>query len=276
MSGHTCPSHVEGSASCYTRHGCRCTPCATANRRMKKRSRAGLTDKVEAAPVRQHIRELVDAGWSCDAIGKAAGLSHNHIRYILTTAKRTRWTIAAAILAVTVPGTGLVDATGPVRRIRALVARGWAMSEMSLRLGQHQAAVHHWSRRSVVILATARAIRGLYDELWDQDPPEVTQSQRMAANRNRNLARRQGWAPPMAWDDDTIDDPSAAADMGAVIVRTKGQPIEYLIEDVQWLAGQGLTLDGIAARLGRKPRNVATQLRRAGRADLVQLIRAAA
>ncbi|MGO5480449.1 hypothetical protein ACTQVS_09920, partial [Anaerovoracaceae bacterium HCP3S3_H6] len=29
------------------------------------------------------------------------------------------------------------------------------------------------------------------------------------STRVRNYAERQGWAPPAAWDDDTIDDPTA-------------------------------------------------------------------
>jgi hypothetical protein len=47
----------------------------------------------------------------------------------------------------------------------------------------------------------------LYDELWDQPPPESTGAQRRAAAAARNRAARNGWPAPMGLDDGQIDDP---------------------------------------------------------------------
>lgn len=52
------------------------------------------------------------------------------------------------------------------------------------------------------------AVRGLYEQMWDQGPPERTPGERAAASAARHRAAREGWPPPMALDDDRLDDPS--------------------------------------------------------------------
>jgi hypothetical protein len=72
------------------------------------------------------------------------------------------------------------------------------------------------------------------------------------------LARDVGWAPPMAWDDDTIDDPAVLCPepgwrRGSALGR---QPMNYradLIEDIEFLRENGYrnaTSAHLAVRLG--------------------------
>lgn len=98
-----------------------------------------------------------------------------------------------------------VDSIGTARRLQALATGGWDCYTLADRLGLKRQYVHvlrqHKARK--VTPATAAKVSAIYDELWDV-PRAAGQ-----ANRTRNYARRNGWAPPLAWDDDTIDDPTA-------------------------------------------------------------------
>jgi hypothetical protein len=86
------------------------------------------------------------------------------------------------------------------RKIQALVAAGWPMRELGLRLGRNEDFARKLLRHRHVFLSTAVAIDRLYTQLNNLPGP---------SNRARVLAVGWGWAPPIAWDDDTIDDPDA-------------------------------------------------------------------
>jgi hypothetical protein len=61
--------------------------------------------------------------------------------------------------------------------------------------------------------------------------------------KTRKLAEAEGWAPPLAWDDDTIDDPQAMPQLDAVEpVVTEGGNVA-----ARWLMGESVIL-GVADR----------------------------
>lgn len=95
-----------------------------------------------------------------------------------------------------------VDALGTVRRIRALHCLGWSQRALAERLGVSAGRVGHMTiaKYPRVNIDTATKVAALYEELCMTLPPETQFTRRM-----RNYARKQGWAPPLAWDD--IDDP---------------------------------------------------------------------
>jgi hypothetical protein len=49
----------------------------------------------------------------------------------------------------------------------------------------------------------------VYDQLWDKEPPRGTRYERSNATAASRWAKSNGWVPPLAWDDDTIDNPDA-------------------------------------------------------------------
>lgn len=101
-----------------------------------------------------------------------------------------------------------VPVLGTQRRVQALAAIGWSAAEVSRRAGYDRSHVSLIVRRSVVLTATADRIREIYDELSMQLPPERTKTEKIDATRARRLARANGWAPPLAYDEGRIDDPS--------------------------------------------------------------------
>lgn len=266
---HTCEKHPPGSPACYKVHACRCTDCGRAANRRKKQTAAGLHDLVDATKARDHIRHLLDCGYTHSGIAQAAGLQRSHILWIADHARRSRPHVLDAILAVGTP-CGQQDGTGTRRRVQALIACGWNVTALAQRLGTSNHALGQRLRLGDrVHVDTAAKVRALYDELWDVPPPAGTQWERMSATRSRLMAERNGWAPPLAWDDGYgphgIDNPAATPDLGDRVRRPN-----RIIHDseVEWLAEAGESLATIADRLGVTPESVKTALDRHGRRDL--------
>lgn len=144
-----------------------------------------------------------------------------------------------------------LPATGTRRRLQALAALGWPSAEIAARLGVSDAAViARTSSSRTVDRTNAARIRRVYDELsMTVGPSSIT--------RKRALAK--GWVPPLAWDDDSIDDPSAEP-QGVGYMRT---PVADTIRELQDL---GLDLNQIADRLRVTKNAVELALSRARRA----------
>lgn len=99
---------------------------------------------------------------------------------------------------------------GARRRIEALQRLGWSMRELSRMLDCHP------DRLSVLFLTQTgisprnhQRVAALYDELWDRPAPQRTKGERISARRAMNRAADLDYAPPLAWNDDEIDDPAA-------------------------------------------------------------------
>lgn len=103
----------------------------------------------------------------------------------------------------------LVDATGTIRRMRALRRLGWSSAAIAKRAGRSKQWAQGLTRNRKVSRATAKTIRTLCDELSMSIPPARTRGELASMVRARKHAERQGWPAPLAWDDDTIDDPAA-------------------------------------------------------------------
>ncbi|MEV8027634.1 hypothetical protein [Cellulosimicrobium funkei] len=214
---HEHAQHEHGTRACYAFDDCRCIPCTTANSEyeaQRTRDRAyGHTAFVDAREAVQHVRELTRAGLGSRRIAELAGVSRSTLATLLRgTRTATRQSIVDKLLAVPMPTVddlapgATTDATGTTRRVRALVAHGWSITALADRTGIDRQALDtaaNASRRSVLV-STARAVREVYDELWAAPVPE-------SPGKTRALirARDEGWPPPLAWDDDEIDDASA-------------------------------------------------------------------
>ena len=197
---------------------------------MTTRAPGHLGSYVLAQPVRDYIRDtLMPARVGLPRIAQLAGVPYATLGHLVygspgsgrAPSWRIREGIAARVLAVTpspaAPAdSALVDATGTRRRAQALIA--WGHTERRIvplvpmersRLGQ--------VIRGQVTMVTARVDRGMraaYDQLWDQPPRSATAQDRRIATLARARAKARGWPVPMAWDDDTIDDPATPVPTG--------------------------------------------------------------
>lgn len=132
----------------------------------------------------------------------------------------------------------LLDGTGTRRRMRALAVRGWTYGDLAARVGSTHRAVQKIGQgcHPRVRVVTAEAVKRVYAELCMTPGPSAGA---------RRYAARQGWVSPLAWDDDTIDDPDATPELGKRRARRR----QDIAEDARFLAGTGMTSRGIAARL---------------------------
>lgn len=87
------------------------------------------------------------------------------------------------------------------------MAIGWSQSKLAARIGCTQGTLSRLMVEPLTFAAIVRQVRAVYDELWDQLPPEEGWRDKIAASRARNHAQAMGWHPPLAWDDDLLDTP---------------------------------------------------------------------
>lgn len=228
---HKVAAHTHATYACYVLDTCRCTPCSAANATYeanRKRLQAyGRFDAfIDAAPARTHLRALSAAGMGWKRVAHLAGLPTSNVYPILWGRRdrrggapraRARRTLVEAILAVPMPTLdylapgALTDSTGTRRRIQALVTRGWSVKRIASAATPplDRQPLDHALTHPTVIVRTALAVRAVYDDLWDQAPPTITTGDKIATARSLHRAEAAGWVPPLAWDDDTIDDPTA-------------------------------------------------------------------
>jgi len=248
--------------------GCRCDDCRAANRAAaSRRDRQILYGRwqpyVDAEPAREHLRALSAAGIGWKRAAELAGLSTSAVSKLLyggpgerPPSRRIRPQTAGAILAVK-PSAGqlapgaLTGITGTRRRLQALVATGWSQARLAGELGLTGANFGAMMRCDQVTAGTARAVSELYDRLWNQSPPGHDQRTRIAASRARNYAAARGWVPPLAWDDDVIDDPDGRpADGWKRRARSKRRSAELAEDAGELIRQEGYTREHAAARLG--------------------------
>lgn len=172
---------------------------------------------VDGNAAKAHLQRLVDAGFSLQLLSVLTG-SHRLVMQRLhahpggeklVVDRRTM----AALLTVDpesihtiyeiAPDDTHVSGVGSRRRLRALVAAGWTQRELARmcqwtpeNLGQF---INHPDRG--LAAASARRIAAVFTEL--QLHPGGT------STKSRRLAQRRGWAPPLAWEEDSIDDPAS-------------------------------------------------------------------
>lgn len=218
----------HGTRARYVKDKCHCAECKAANtayhaawsrRNLERQWGARPPALVDAEPARQHVHALMEAGCGYKRVAVLAGVTPGVIAKLLYGARhrgqgpssRIRPATERKLLAVKADiadGTK-VDATGTRRRLQALMSLGWSASELGRRIGVLPSNMHYPLHGEQVTAARARSIRHLYDDLWDQHPVPRNRQHAACITRATSAARRLGWAPPAAWDDDAIDDPAA-------------------------------------------------------------------
>ena len=259
MPAKTSPAH--GTRACYLR-GCRRPECGDAHYRYMARYRLdrhrGNTRRinVNATPALERTNQLLAAGWNHRQIAEAAGTSRRAISDLVTgKLEAIHQDTARGILAVPVgPAPAprqYTEATGTMRRLRALVAIGYPYTEIAAAVGMHERPIGAIARGDYdkVRVATAEAVLALYARL-----SMVPGTSSLA----RTIAGRNGWVPPLAWDEDVIDDPNAEPELAV-----DGAPAWFVLaENAVELQDLGLTREQSAARLGATVEELRSALNR--------------
>lgn len=231
----------------------------------------GLVD--DAASVAAHIRALNDAGVGSPRLAELTGINEATIQRLARGLHRPYQRTADAIFRVQVPDIPQrakiaspgrrIPILGSTRRVQALVANGWTLHQISRDHGIERSVLTHIATGSQtwVFARTAMDIAAIFARM---------QMVRGSSAKAFNRARREGWPPPLCWDEETIDDPAAQPDWSAVARHAPRPgralfmpPPEFaaLVEDHRLL---GRSDDDIAARLGMTLETFQRRLHRVG------------
>lgn len=287
---HKIANHQHGDRSMYVLDRCRCLPCCHAasvyEQARKKRNAYGRSNLVDADPVRQHVAALTAAGIGLKRIVSVSGVPQGALWKLMygkknadgtmRPSKRVTKQTADKLLALNPADPALlaqgakVDSTGAARRLQALTCLGWSVNRLAAMSGIDRQVLDQALHGGQVVAAHTRSIAALYDSLWDRPAPADDHRERISVSRTRNRAKAAGWASPLAWDDDTIDDPAArpisgrslpaAFDEIAVERAMSGdvvalRPVERA-EVVHRLTAAGYSASEIAPRVGIDARSV--------------------
>ncbi len=154
-------------------------------------------------------------------------------------------------------GRSLPQATGwgTQRRLQALATRGWSSGAIGQATGIPAAditAAITDPQDTAADLSTR--VAQAYNLLWDRQPPQATPHDQVMTRATRAEAERNGWAPPMAWDDEVIDLPDSQPAQGWKPPARPHHRAADLVEDAEWVRSHDgyrhASVAQVAARLG--------------------------
>jgi len=173
---------------------------------------------IDGQETKAHLRELVAAGMAFRHIVARTGLSKDALQRLHAQPDHVTCRVARStadkLLAISAREvftayryaneSSVVDGTGSRRRLRALVAVGWPQRELAQRCDWVYEGLNYFINQEAkgLTAGAARRVEVVFRELQLQPcGPSL---------KARRLAQRRGWLPPLAWDEDSIDDPYAS------------------------------------------------------------------
>lgn len=218
---------------------CTCPKCLHGSRKARKaylvRYHRGESSLAPTAPVAAHLKRVIASGRSITQIAKEAGVNRSTVCSALSM-RRTGMLQANAVKLLAVSAKPddcvLVDSTGTVRRLRALVVIGHKQQTIADAVGCSYTYISMLTheQRATVTYGLEQAVRRAYRDLWMKPGTSAL---------GRSRATSYGWYGPLAWDDDTIDNPAA------IPVTDAEQPVATEGGNVaaRWLMGESVVLD---------------------------------
>ncbi len=198
---------------------------------------AGRPRYVAAAPVQAKLRRLVNAQVPLRTLGRVTGLSPTTVRKILDGEQVSVQRATAARVSRMCPhdvylaqSTGHVPRIGAVRRVQALLAMGWPHRALGA-AGITNSAQIIGATGDLITVQRWRQVRDVYDRLSMTPGPSP---------ETRGWAAKLGYPPPLAWDEESIDDPSATAQTGTpATVTSAGDEVVDVVAVARAVATAG-------------------------------------
>lgn len=268
------PGHPTGLPANYEA-GCRCEDSKAARNAARRRryretgyGRRKPRTHTDSTLVRERITHYRDMGWAWPQIATHVGVARKTLHIIVEDTRGTgtcHTDTAIKILSAPAPDApslpamiNHVTAIGCARRLQALATQGWGI--MALVKESERTKATTLQRRTIELtrrgvyrhikIGTAEKIMALYERLWDQAPPSSTPGEKSAVSNATRNAQEHGWAPPMAWDEGAMDDPSAKPHRSG-IRRREVEVMTGSVEDLAELVEvHGLEWPEAAARAG--------------------------
>ena len=171
----------------------------------RRQIRMGLIGWRDAKAARRHVALLRSLGWSYEQVAAEAEVSTWVVHKLdIGVTRRLRRESETALLAIQVrphESQRSVDGTGTYRRCEALLWMAWPWPEIARRVGVAPYTLATLrTRREPVSYRVAMRVAAAYEELSHLHGP---------SKQTATKAQRAGYAPPAAWDEDSIDDPRA-------------------------------------------------------------------
>ena len=113
--------------------------------------------------------------------------------------RQSGWLVSRCSGCTPQQATGHVPRVGAVRRVQALLAMGWSHHEIAA-AGAANTPRLLTGDGDLVTVQRWRQVRDVYDRLCMTPGPSP---------QTRGWAKALGYAPPLAWDEASIDDPGA-------------------------------------------------------------------
>lgn len=212
------------------------TAYAARRRRLLAYGRWAPTPLLDPQSAREHVQALQRYGLSLETI---AGQAHVSVSLLAALVYPSHHRFGARLTPATLdrlmqvgfdldalPEHRHINATGTARRLQALAVMGWPLSALAAELGVSPQAIAGYRNRATVSVATARAVRDLYERHGMTRGPSP---------RTTHAALHAAWAAPLAWDEDDIDDPAA-------------HPADTTESESEKGPGAGSSLDEVAIR----------------------------
>ncbi|MFF0055617.1 hypothetical protein ACFYRI_14630 [Streptomyces microflavus] len=247
-------TYARGNGCRGYRAPCLCKPCKDARRRTNKLFRVnrerGVTSFVDPAPAQQHL-QLLHQTMAWDDLAAATGLPLSTINLIYAgrRTKIRRETHNKILNTQPRPSRAqLVDVTGSMRRVQALMRVGHSLRVIATECRASRNRIHSISNgaQDTIRREFAERIAEAYKRLAFRPPAR----DRFTA-RTINSAIARGLHGPLAWDDETIEDPNASPDVGSTRDQlNRDELAAHRRADVAHLDGFGVSVEEIARRLG--------------------------
>lgn len=259
---------IRRATSTWSR--CRCTDCRAHDARLAKLNRTGRFNTTALATANDRaltrIEHWMALGWEPLAIATAAGVGQPTMWGIVRELqaghrRKLQHATARRILTAGRPTAGRIGIAGSRRRLQALTWMGWGVERLSAEIGIPTGTLsdvrsdHGPATLQATIAFTIADAYPRLSETWVNSPLAHA------------TAARRGWAPPAAWDDELIDDPTVTAegvaDSGGPTVARHGNDPD-VVATVQLLFSAGLTDEQISYRVGLTTSGIQKLRRRHG------------